>query len=128
MKKKKPLVGTCHCGAIHIAIPADTDFTTARRCNCSLCRRRWAPTATVPEDQIEVTRGAKLLTLYQFHTKVAEHYFCRQCGVYTHHRRRSNPSEFGVNVTCFDHIDIRNYNNAAIHDGLNHPKDTTEIT
>ncbi|MBL95534.1 MAG: hypothetical protein CFH06_00164 [Alphaproteobacteria bacterium MarineAlpha3_Bin5] len=123
MDARERFIGTCHCGAVHIAVPADTVFSNASRCNCSFCRRRWAPNATVPEDQMEVVRGADMLTIYQFHTKVAEHYFCSRCGIYTHHRRRSNPAEFGVNVTCFDHIDMSNYDRSNINNGIDHPKD-----
>ncbi len=123
METDKRMIGRCHCGAVEIAIPADTDFSVARRCDCSYCRRRWVPTAGVDADNIEVIKGAEMLTLYQFNTKKAEHFFCRHCGIYTHHRRRSDTSEFGVNITCFDHINMQDYNNVAIHDGINHPKD-----
>ena len=123
METDKRMIGRCHCGAVEIAIPADTDFSAARRCDCSYCRRRWAPTAGVDADKIEVIKGAEMLTRYQFNTKVAEHFFCQKCGIYTHHRRRSNASEFGVNITCFDHINMQDYNNVAILDGVNHPKD-----
>jgi hypothetical protein len=123
METDKRITGTCHCGAVEIAIPADTDFSVARRCDCSYCRRRWVPTAGVDADNIEVIKGADMLSRYQFNTKVAEHFFCRNCGIYTHHRRRSNASEFGVNITCFDHIKMQDYNNVAICDGINHPKD-----
>lgn len=123
METDKRMIGRCHCGAVEIAIPADTDFSVARRCDCSYCRRRWVPTAGVDADNIEVIKGAEMLTLYQFNTKKAEHFFCRHCGIYTHHRRRSDTSEFGVNITCFDHINMQDYNNVAILDGINHPKD-----
>ena len=123
METEKRITGTCHCGAVEIAIPADTDFSVARRCDCSFCRRRWAPTVGVDGDKIEVIKGADMLKRYQFNTKVAEHFFCQNCGIYTHHRRRSNASEFGVNITCFDHIVMQDYNNVAICDGINHPKD-----
>ena len=123
METDKRMIGRCHCGAVEIAIPADTDFSVARRCDCSYCRRRWVPTAGVDADNIEVIKGADMLTLYQFNTKKAEHFFCRHCGIYTHHRRRSDTSEFGVNITCFDHINMQDYNNVAILDGVNHPKD-----
>jgi hypothetical protein len=123
METDKRMIARCHCGAVEIAIPADTDFSVARRCDCSYCRRRWVPTAGVDADNIEVIKGADMLTLYQFNTKKAEHFFCRHCGIYTHHRRRSDTSEFGVNITCFDHINMQDYNNVAILDGINHPKD-----
>ena len=127
MDSDKRLTGTCHCGAVHISVPEDTDFTTARRCDCSFCRRRWAPNAGIAEHDLRIDKGADMLTLYQFHTAVAEHYFCRNCGIYTHHRRRSDPSEFGVNVTCFDHIDMADYNCVDIHDGRNHPRDDDSL-
>ena len=123
MNSDKRLIGSCHCGAVQISVPADMDFTTARRCDCSFCRRRWAPSAGVLEHDLRVEKGADMLSLYQFHTAVAEHYFCRKCGIYTHHRRRIDPSVFGVNVTCFDHIKMTDYNCVAINDGIHHPKD-----
>ena len=43
-------------------------------------------------------RSTRLLTLYQFNTNTARHCFCSRCGIYTHHQRRSNPKEYGVNV------------------------------
>ncbi|MGB2324776.1 MAG: GFA family protein, partial [Candidatus Puniceispirillales bacterium] len=85
MNSDKRLFGTCHCGAVKISVPADMDFTSARRCDCSFCRRRWAPSAGIAEDQFRVEKGADMLSLYQFNTLAAEHYFCRKCGIYTHH-------------------------------------------
>jgi hypothetical protein len=52
-----------------------------------------------------VTRGADTLTLYQWNTKTAKHYFCSICGIYTHHQRRSNPKQFGINVACLKGVD-----------------------
>ncbi|MEG9862250.1 MAG: GFA family protein [Parvularculales bacterium] len=115
--------GTCHCGAVEFAIPADTDFTKAKRCDCTFCRRRWAPNVSVPKDAVSVIKGADILTCYQFNTGTAEHYFCSKCGIYTFHRRRSNPDEYGVNVSCFEGITMSDYNNAPIFDGINHPSD-----
>lgn len=123
MNGDKRLFGTCHCGAVKISVPADMDFTSARRCDCSFCRRRWAPSAGIAEDQFRVEKGADMLSLYQFNTLAAEHYFCRKCGIYTHHRRRSDPLIFGINVTCFDHINMSDYNCVDINDGINHPSD-----
>jgi hypothetical protein len=48
-------------------------------------------------DDIMITQGGELLSLYQFNTNTARHYFCSRCGIYTHHQRRSNPKEYGVN-------------------------------
>ena len=115
--------GSCHCGAVVIAVPKDTDLKQAGRCDCSLCRRRWAPTASVVLDGLEIVQGHEALRLYQFNTKVAEHYFCQICGTYMCHRRRSDPNEYGFNVGCFDGIDMKDYQDAPIYDGINHPAD-----
>ena len=129
MTDKKPdslpntLTGACHCGGVVFTIPADTDLASATRCDCSYCRRRWAPTASVPADAVEVVKGEELLTLYQFHTKVAEHYFCSRCGNYTFHRRRIDPGVFGVNVGCFEGVAMADYDASPIADGVNHPSD-----
>ena len=61
--------------------------------------------AGVPLDKLKLLKGEDSLTLYQWNTKTAKHHFCKICGIYTHHQRRSNPNEFGVNVACLEDID-----------------------
>jgi hypothetical protein len=56
---------------------------------------------------ITITAGADALTLYQFNTMQAKHYFCSKCGIYTHHQRRSNPQQYGVNVACLEASALR---------------------
>ena len=60
--------------------------------------------ASVPLANLRVLRGADELSLYQWNTKTARHYFCRHCGIYTHHQRRSNPEEYGFNVACLEGV------------------------
>ncbi|WP_420392267.1 GFA family protein [Acuticoccus sp.] len=110
----------CHCGAVRLAFPR-LDLASARRCDCSLCRRRSAIAVTVPSRDLTVEAGETLRT-YTFHTHTAQHHFCNTCGVYTHHRRRSNPDEYGVNVACVDGIDIRALEWSWV-DGVDHPSD-----
>jgi len=78
-----------------------------RRCDCSMCRRRGTVVASVPLAGLRVVRGEDALRLYQFGTMVAEHWSCGICGIQTHHRRRSNPEQYGVNLGCIDGGDIR---------------------
>ena len=56
----------------------------------------------VPLENLKVTRGRATLSLYEWNTRVAKHYFCSVCGVYTHHQRRSDPNEYAVNVACLN--------------------------
>ncbi len=98
-------VGTCHCGAVRFEVDLEDGLSNLRRCNCSLCRRKGAIMAGVPLARLRVTAGADKLTLYQWNTHTARHYFCSVCGIYTHHQRRSNPNEYGFNVACLDGVD-----------------------
>lgn len=115
--------GTCHCGAVEIEVTLTDGFATARRCDCSFCRRRGAIAVSAPRDRLAVLRGAGNLTSYQFGTRTAEHWFCRTCGIYTHHRRRSNPDEYGVNVAILEGVNPRDLPNVPWVDGTNHPAD-----
>lgn len=68
--------------------------------------------------------GEENLTLYQFNTRTAQHYFCKTCGIYTHHQRRSDPSLFGVNVACLDGISPFDFAEVVVMDGVAHPADS----
>ena len=63
------------------------------------------------------------ITLYQWGTQTAKHYFCQTCGIYTHHQRRSNPNEYGVNVAILDGVNPRDLGDVRWVDGRNHPSD-----
>ena len=65
-------------------------------------------------------KGKDKLKVYKFHTKIAKHYFCSNCGIYTHHHPRINPSMTGFNIGCIDEIDTFNLKNITVIDGQNH--------
>ncbi len=60
---------------------------------------------SVALDDLEVTKGQDVLSLYEWNTKIAKHYFCSKCGIYTHHQRRRVPTEYSFNIGCIDEID-----------------------
>ena len=97
--------GSCHCGAVVFEVELEDGLQNLRRCNCSLCRRKGSIMASVPVQKLKVVAGEDQLSLYQWNKKIARHYFCKHCGIYTHHQRRSNPAEFGFNVACIEGID-----------------------
>ena len=115
--------GACHCGAVTLRAPWRGRWQSPRRCDCSFCRRRFVAVASVPVGELEVRDPEGALTLYRFGTMTAEHWFCSRCGIYTHHRRRSDPSEFGVNIGCFPGADVRLYLDVPVNDGVSHPSD-----
>ena len=122
------LAGRCHCGMVEIEIPWDGEWRKLRRCDCSYCARRWAVVASVRVSELKVSRGEDRLSLYQWGTMTACHYFCSICGIYTHHRRRSDPSEYGVNIANFPGVDVRAFMTVPYVDGLDHPSDRLPMT
>ena len=114
---------SCHCGGVEYELRLPNGLEKLRRCDCSICRRKGAIVASVALDGIKITKGAELLKLYQFNTMTAKHYFCSVCGIYTHHRRRSNPDEYGINVACLDGVDPFELADVPTLDGVNHPSD-----
>ncbi len=115
--------GSCHCGEVKFKLNLPAGLVVVRRCTCSMCRRRGAIVASVPLSDINILQGQDALSLYQFNTMTAKHYFCSHCGTHTHHQRRSNPNEFGVNVGCIEGVDSRLAGLAEWSDGINHPSD-----
>lgn len=95
--------GSCHCGAVTFRISAAiVELTT---CDCSLCTRKNALMTKVHETELEILSGKDVLSLYQWNTRRAKHYFCSRCGIYTFHRKRSEPDHYGVNVFCLQGFD-----------------------
>lgn len=100
----------------------DNGLENIHRCDCSLCSRKGAVMAMVPITHLKVTKGKDNLTLYQWNTKVAEHYFCKICGIYTHHKHRSNPIQYGINIVCIEGVNPYGYSEIPIgNDNLHAP-------
>jgi len=114
---------TCHCGAVELRVKLADGLNTARRCDCSFCRRRGAIAVTASLDDVEIVKGEDKLTLYTWGTHTAKHYFCSVCGIYTHHQRRSNPNEYGVNAAAIEGVNPRDLGEVPWSDGVNHPSD-----
>jgi len=114
--------GSCHCGAVEFEVQLLGSPDTGTRCDCSLCARRGAVTVSAPLDGITFIKGEDKLSLYQFGTMTAEHYFCSVCGIYTHHRRRSNPNQLGINLGCLEG-QTPFLPEVEVNDGVNHESD-----
>lgn len=95
--------GGCHCGAVRFeaALPAVVE---AQSCNCSMCQKVGFVHVIVPESRFRLTQGADSITTYTFNTGVAQHTFCKVCGVKAFYRPRSNPDGWSVNARCLDDI------------------------
>jgi len=116
-------LSSCHCGSVVLELELPDGIVDPRRCDCSLCRRKGAIVASVPLSGIKIVKGQDVLKLYQFNTKTAKHYFCGNCGIYTHHQRRSNPEQYGYNVGCLEGVNPYDLGSVPTNDGVNHPAD-----
>jgi len=114
--------GSCHCGAVRFEVILSDGVNTARRCTCSMCVRRGAVAVSAELADIHFVSGEDKLSCYTFNTGVAQHYFCSVCGIYTHHQRRSNPEQYGINLACLEG-ETPFLPDVPVLDGNNHPRD-----
>lgn len=100
----------CHCGAIVFTcrVPKEIEVEA---CNCSICTMSGYLHVIIAEKNFELLSGEDQLATYTFNSGVAEHYFCKICGVKSFYKPRSNPDGISINLRCldkraFDKIDI----------------------
>ena len=113
--------GACHCGTVRFRATLPHGLSGASRCTCSICAMRGAVALTA--SAVELLQGEEHHALYQFNTGTAEHHFCRLCGIYTFHRRRSDPRTFGVNAACLEGVSPFDFVQVPVSDGQNHSRD-----
>ncbi len=123
MTEAKIVQAACHCKTVRLEVRLSNGLSTARRCTCSLCRMRGAVAVSAEFDGVRILTGAESLREYRFNTGTAKHYFCSVCGIYTHHQRRSNPRQFGVNASCIEGVSPFDFLEVPVHDGVLHPSD-----
>ena len=94
------LEGGCHCGTVRFEAEVAEPPLAALQCNCSICRMTGFIHVLVPHEQFRLISGAEELSSYRFGTGVAEHLFCRRCGVKSFYQPRSHPYAWSVNANC----------------------------
>lgn len=111
--------GSCHCGSVGFSFDGE-EITAGVRCSCSICRRKGAlmSTEAIPLDALEIKARPEDLGLYQFGSAVAKHYFCKQCGIYTHNEMLRFPGHCRVNLGCIDELDTSDFE-VTVFDGKN---------
>jgi hypothetical protein len=80
----------------------NTEITKVIQCNCSICTKKGALHHRVAADQFRLLAGQDELTLYQFGSKAAKHWFCRHCGIHPFSNPRAAPDMVSVNIHCLD--------------------------
>lgn len=93
--------GGCHCGSVRFEFTAREDILVSE-CNCSICSKSGYLGLPVPRSRFTLVQGEDCLTTYTFNTQVAQHLFCRHCGIKSFYIPRSHPHGVNVNVRCLD--------------------------
>lgn len=95
------LQGSCHCGAVKLALPNVP--TRATDCNCSICRRLGAIWGIFEWNTVEVRAAEEALVEYIWGEKTLRTMRCVHCGCATHWEPLS-PDQIawhGVNLRMF---------------------------
>jgi hypothetical protein len=93
--------GGCHCGRVRFEVDAPARLEVAD-CNCSMCAKAGYLHLIVPAERFRLIQGREAITTYTFNTGVAQHHFCKHCGVKSFYVPRSHPEGISVNARCID--------------------------
>jgi hypothetical protein len=110
--------GGCHCGAVRFSVLLPGTIHV-NDCNCSICRMTGHRHLTVRKEELELEEGEDMLTSYRFNTGVANHLFCKVCGVKPFYVPRSHPGGYSVNFRCLDEPEAFDVIDEGTFDGAN---------
>lgn len=97
--------GGCHCGRVRFEIDAPARIE-ATECNCSICSMTAYQHLFVSRKRFRLLAGENAISTYTFGSGIAQHYFCRHCGVKSFYVPRSHPEGYSVNVRCLQRDSI----------------------
>jgi len=74
---------------------------------------------TIKKNNINIHVKNNTLSTYQFGTHQAEHYFCKNCGIYTFHQTMLQLEQLRFNIDCLTTVDsaklpFKTYEDASI--------------
>jgi len=121
--------GGCHCDDVRFKfnlLESIEDIKIAA-CNCSICEKLGYLHLIIPKQDFTLLTEWENLTCYQFNKKIAEHYFCTQCGIKSFYQPRSHPDCWSINARCVDgfseyNLKVKNF------DGKNWQQNIQSIT
>ena len=110
------LGGSCHCGAVRIAVPGAPEFVAS--CNCSICRRTGSLVAYYRPSDVRVEGET---ATYVTGDRFIRFHFCAACSCHTHWSanpealagdlpeavRNALATRMGVNARLLDGFELR---------------------
>ncbi|KAJ2369529.1 hypothetical protein IW150_005133 [Coemansia sp. RSA 2607] len=109
--------GQCHCGAVSWEIQAPRTLHLDE-CNCSMCNMHGFQHLIVPKSRFTLLSGKDNITTYTFNSHIAQHYFCKTCGIESYYVPRSNPDGYSINFRCLDRTNVDSFEIVPF-DGVN---------
>lgn len=101
----RKLAGGCHCGQVKFELTA-TEPLAVKECNCSICQAVGFLHLFVSKADFQLLTDWENLSLYTFNSGVAQHWFCKACGVKSFYRPRSHPTGYSVNARCLTDVEL----------------------
>ena len=106
--------GGCHCKRVRWEVEAAASVT-AWECNCSDCYMRGNTHFTVPAARFKLLGDSdNFVSTYTFGTHIANHTFCKVCGITSFYHSRSTPDGVSVTFRCVHpgtlaHVEIKKF-------------------
>lgn len=94
--------GGCHCGRVRFQAKGPAVLEVLD-CNCSICVKTGFLHWIVPQSRFHLLTPESALGTYTFGTGIAQHRFCKVCGIKSFYVPRSNPDGIDINVRCLDY-------------------------
>jgi len=99
------LEGSCHCGAIHIAVPTKQPY--ANHCHCSICYKYGVLWSYYNPKDVTIEHKLDAKETYKCHKKTAEFCRCKTCGcVYAWISLDKDATMMGVNMRMMKEKDL----------------------
>jgi hypothetical protein len=98
------LHGSCHCGAVRLALPVAPEEATS--CNCSMCRRTGGLWAYYPFGTVSIQGHPDNTEGYAWGDRTLTTFRCRHCGIVTHWEplEPAPGARHGVNLRNFEPV------------------------
>ena len=114
--------GFCHCRKVQFKVETSKQdiLQGIYRCDCSLCTKKGIIMKAIPKEDFQLLKGNQFLSTYKWNKNIAEHFFCSICGVYTHHKRRRDPSQFSINISCIQDLELPEAKDIELIKGSEH--------
>ena len=118
--------GGCHCGSVQFEIEAPAAIE-ASQCNCSICSMSGFLHLFVSKKNFRLLTSEDALSTYTFNTGVAQHHFCKHCGIKSFYVPRSHPDGLSINVNCLDLSTVESVEETPF-DGRNWEQNVSDLS